>query len=209
MDFHFCMTINIAIYVYDNVEVLDFAGPYEVFTCATRVKGLENPKETPAFKVFTISSGLSAVYARAGLRITPDYDLVDHPHIDVLIVAGGVVTEELAKQHVSAWIQRAATNSSIVASVCTGAFLLARAGLLTGKQATTHWEDQRDLQEMFPNIDVIPDRRWVDEGNIITSGGISAGIDMSLHIVERLMGRSLAERTARQMEFDWTENPVN
>ena len=203
------MTRNIAIYVYDNVEVLDFAGPYEVFTCASRVNSRDSHTSTPVFQVFTIGSSLSPVYARAGLRITPDYDLVNHPDIDVLIVAGGVVTEELAKQHVSAWIQRAATNSSIVASVCTGAFLLARAGLLAGKQATTHWEDQQDLQEMFPNIDVIPDRRWVDAGNIITSGGISAGIDMSLHIVERLMGRSLAERTARQMEFDWTENPVN
>lgn len=203
------MTRNIAIYVYDNVEVLDFAGPYEVFTCATRVKGLDGLDKSPAFKVFTVSSGLSAVYARAGLRITPDYDLVEHPDIDVLIIAGGVVTEELNKADVINWITKTAGEAKLTASVCTGAFLLAKAGLLENKQVTTHWEDQQDLQEMFPNIDVIPDRRWVDAGNIITSGGISAGIDMSLHIVERLMGRSLAERTARQMEFDWTENPVN
>jgi transcriptional regulator GlxA family with amidase domain len=95
----------------------------------------------------------------------------------------------------------------LVASICTGAFLLAKAGVLDGKAVTTHWEDIDDLKAMFPGLDVRTGQRWVDEGTVVTSAGISAGIDMSLHLVERLAGRALAERTARQMEFDWTENP--
>ncbi|RMU72604.1 ThiJ/PfpI protein [Pseudomonas syringae pv. aptata] len=94
----------------------------------------------------------------------------------------------------------------MVAAVCTGAFLLARTGKLAGKQVTTHWEDIDDLKEMFPSVDVLSTLRWVDEGSFVTSAGISAGIDMSLHLVERLHSRELAERTALQMDFDWTEN---
>ncbi len=94
----------------------------------------------------------------------------------------------------------------LTASICTGAFLLAKAGLLNGKSATTHWEDIDDLRAMFPCLAVKENTRWVDEGEIITSAGISAGIDMSLHIIERLINQDLAIKTAKQMEFDWTQN---
>lgn len=200
------MTRIVGIFVFDDVEVLDFAGPYEVFTTATRMHARARPGEPPLFDVFTIGQTKAPLRARAGLSVFPDHDFATHPPLDVLIVPGGVVTAELAKPAVIAWIARTATRPEITASVCTGAFLLAQAGLLAGRSATTHWEDIADLRAMFPDLHVIENQRWVDAGRIVTSGGISAGIDMSLHLVERLAGRALAERTARQLEFDWTEN---
>jgi transcriptional regulator GlxA family with amidase domain len=123
----------------------------------------------------------------------------------VLIVPGGVVTAELAKPPVAQWIAGMARDCELVASVCTGAFLLAQAGLLDEQEATTHWSDIDDLRSMFPDVRVQPQRRWIDNGRVVTSAGISAGIDMSLHLVERLAGRALALGTARQMEYDWSE----
>ena len=119
---------------------------------------------------------------------------------------GGVVTAELRRPEVVAWIAAQAARVGLVASVCTGAFLLAKAGLLDGLEATTHWEDIGELRAMFPRVRVREGVRWVDQGPIVTSAGISAGIDMSLHLVELLADRELALTTARQMEFDWTEN---
>jgi transcriptional regulator GlxA family with amidase domain len=117
-----------------------------------------------------------------------------------------VVTAELEQPEVIDWVRRVAGATKLTASVCTGAFLLAKAGVLDGRAATTHWEDVDDLKAMFPGLDVRTGVRWVDEGPVVSSAGISAGIDMSLHLVERLAGRALAERTARQLDFDWTEN---
>jgi transcriptional regulator GlxA family with amidase domain len=156
--------------------------------------------------VFTVAQTTSAVRARAGLKVFPDYDLLNHPKIDLLLIPGGVVTSELEKPELIRWIVATAGKSRLTASVCTGAFLLARAGLLDGKSVTTHWEDIGDLRAMFPTVKVLEQVRWVDEGTVVTSAGISAGIDMSLHLVERFVDRELAKRTARQMEFDWTEN---
>lgn len=200
------MTLNIGIYVFDDVEVLDFAGPYEVFTTATRMHARNSRDERPLFNVFTIGRSTAPVRARAGLKVDPDYSIDDHPPLDCLVVPGGVVTAELEKPDVIDWISGQAVPDRMVASVCTGAFLLAQTGKLDGRQVTTHWEDIADLKEMFPSVDVLSTLRWVDEGAFITSAGISAGIDMSLHLVERLHDRALAERTALQMDFDWTEN---
>jgi transcriptional regulator GlxA family with amidase domain len=200
------MTFNVGIFVFDDVEVLDFAGPYEVFTTATRMHTRAQPNEAPAFNVFTIAQTTSAVRARAGLLVTPDFGFADHPHVDLLIIPGGVVTAELTKPAVIDWIKSSSVKTELTASVCTGAFLLAQAGLLHGRNATTHWEDIDDLRTMFPSLMVQPNVRWVDEGKLITSAGISAGIDMSLHIVERTLSREAALRTAKQLDFDWTEN---
>ncbi|HJV94038.1 MAG TPA: DJ-1/PfpI family protein, partial [Azonexus sp.] len=115
---------------------------------------------------------------------------------------------ELAQPAVSRWIAQVAATARITAAVCTGAFLLAKASLLDGKRATTHWEDLAELRTDYPAVRVIDDQRWVDEGDIVTSGGISAGIDMSLHLVERLAGRELALQTAHQMEYRWSEPPT-
>ncbi|MES2581317.1 MAG: DJ-1/PfpI family protein [Pseudomonadota bacterium] len=200
------MTRTIGIFVFDDVELLDLAGPYEVFTCASRVHTRLNPGAEIPFKVLTIGQSCASTRARAGLGLLPDTGFADHANIDVLVVPGGVVTAELDKPEVIAWIVKTARESELTTSVCTGAFLLAQAGLLAGKQATTHWEDMDDLQTMFPQVKVVRDRRWIRDGNTVTSGGISAGIDMSLHLVETLVNRELALRTAHQMEYAWNEN---
>ncbi|MDO8412987.1 MAG: DJ-1/PfpI family protein [Gallionellaceae bacterium] len=200
------MTHTVGIFVFDEVEVLDFAGPYEVFTTASRLHARSHVADQPLFSVFTIGRTASSLRARAGLKVFPDYNFSTHPAIDVLLIPGGVVTAELARPEVIQWIAASSARSKLTASICTGAFLLAQAGLLDGKLATTHWEDIDDLQSLFPTVKVQTNQRWIDEGRIVTSAGISAGIDMSLHLVERLAGRDLATRTARQMEFDWAEN---
>ncbi|QSW17773.1 DJ-1/PfpI family protein (plasmid) [Klebsiella michiganensis] len=174
----------------------------EVFTCATRV----NRDDVPLFNVFTVGETLSPVRARAGLKIDPDFSLENHPEIDCLIVPGGVVSAELEKQNVLEWIAKQALTTTITASVCTGAFLLTAAGIMEGKSATTHWDDVTDLRAMFPWLFVKERVRWVDEDEIVTSAGISAGIDMSLHLVEWLNNRELTLLTAKQLEFDKTEN---
>jgi transcriptional regulator GlxA family with amidase domain len=200
------VTTSVAIFVFPDAEVLDFAGPYEVFTTAARVLRKMDPSAPAPFAVFTVAREMGTVRARAGLVVTPDYTFADHPPIDLLIIPGGVVTTQLQMPEVAEWIRRTAAMATLTASVCTGAFLLAQAGLLQGKSATTHWADVDELREMFPSVTVLENRRWVDEGAIVTSAGISAGIDMSLHLVERLAGRELALGTARQMEFDWHED---
>src|SRR3989344_5445849 len=126
---------------------------------------------------------------------------------DVLIVPGGVVDAAAACADARAWVAQAARGAQITASVCTGAFILAAAGVLTEGPATTHWEDIADLRAQFPTLDVRENVRWVDRGALVTSAGISAGIDMSLHLVTRLAGAALAERTARQMDTPWNREP--
>jgi transcriptional regulator GlxA family with amidase domain len=200
------MTINVGIYIYNDVEVLDFAGPFEVFSTASRVKARIDPGSHNLFDVFTVAEKMSAISANGGLQVLPKYDISDHPRIDLLVIPGGFVNNELRKEHVISWILSSSNIADITASVCTGAFLLAKAGLLESKAATTHWEDIDDLHSMFPDVKIKNNVRWVDEGDIVTAAGISAGIDMSLHIVSRVVDENLAARTARQMEFDWTRN---
>ncbi len=203
------MTIAVAIYLFPDAEVLDFSGPYEVFTTASRVFRRENPSLPVPFTVCMVAREAGLVKARAGLVVQPDYSFANHPPIDVLLIAGGVVTAERETPEVIAWIAATANRASLTASVCTGAFLLAEAGLLDGLSATTHWEDIPDMQAWYPAVNTVAGQRWVDEGAIVTSAGISAGIDMSLHLVERLAGRELALLTARQMDFDWQDNRSN
>ena len=198
--------IKVAIFIFPGVEGLDFAGPYEVFTTASRVHARMHPAAPQPFEVFTIAQDAQPIKAQAGLAVLADYTSATHPPIDLLIVAGGVVTEELNKPAIITWLAATAAQTQITASVCTGAFLLAKAGLLNRKRVTTHWEDIADLRHDFPALQVIDSARWVDAGEIVTSGGISAGIDMSLHLVERLAGRELALKTARQMDYRWEEN---
>ncbi|MDH5355444.1 MAG: DJ-1/PfpI family protein [Gammaproteobacteria bacterium] len=193
--------MNVGIYIYDKAEVLDFSGPFEVFSTASRVSG--SPE---TFNVFLVSETGNTVSARGGFNVNPNYGFLDHPSIDLLIIVGGVHTEEMRKPGVLSWIGKESRKAQIVASVCTGAFLLAEAGVLSNQKVTTHWEDIPGLREGYPQLNVLDNQRWVDEGNIITSGGISAGIDMSLHLVSKIKNKDLAEKTAKQMEFDWTTN---
>jgi len=194
--------MNIGIYIYDEAEVLDFSGPFEVFTTASRVcKKTKKP-----FEVFLVSETGKEVVARAGYKVIPNYGFHNHPDIDVLIVSGGVHTHELDKTEVINWVSTQSKQVALIASVCTGAFILAKAKVINKHKVTTHWEDINDLKEMFPELTVVKGVRWVDEGNLVTSGGISAGIDMSLHLVSKLQNESLAEDTAKQMEFLWLKN---
>lgn len=200
------MAINVGIYLFDEVELLDFAGPYEVFTTANRVFLRQQADAESFFNVFTISQGKQRIDSRAGLKVMSEYSFGQHPTVDVLLIPGGVVDAESSKTDVIDWIKSTAQKASITSSVCTGAFLLAQAGLLKGKSGTTHWEDIPALKNQFDQIHVVKNTPWVDEGSIVTSAGISAGIDMSLHLVERLVGRELALETAKQMQYNWTES---
>ncbi len=193
--------MNIGIYIYENAEVLDFSGPFEVFATASRLAGVAG-----LLNVFLVAETRQLVRARGGYEVKPGFSFADHPPIDVLVVAGGVHTQEMQKKRVIDWVATTASSASLVTSVCTGAFLLAEAGLLTNCSVTTHWEDIPDLRKSYPTLTVLENQRWVDAGNIVTSGGISAGIDMSLYLVSKLCGMALAEKTARQMEFDWQRN---
>lgn len=197
------MTRMVGIYLYDDVEVLDFAGPFEVFSTAARLAQRQQPDAPKLFEVFIIAETLRPVRARGGLTVQPRFSLGTHPPLNLLVIPGGVVTAELAKKNVLAWIASSAKTTEITASVCTGAFLLAESGLLDGRGATTHWEDLDEFRRAFPKVTVQEGVRWVDEGQVVTSAGISAGIEMALHLVARLEGEELARRTARQMDFEW------
>ena len=188
--------MNIGIYIYDDAEVLDFSGPFEVFSTAKRLANND-------WQVCLIAENNTPVMARGGFSVNPHYSFVDHPAIDLLIVVGGVHTVELEKSAVINWIRETAGATAKVASVCTGAFLLAKAGLLDGLTVTTHWEDLADLANMFPRLNVISNKRWVSQDKFTTSAGISAGIDMSLQLVAELGSPELAELTAKQMQYQW------
>lgn len=137
----------------------------------------------------------------------PDYTIADCPRPDILLIPGGVVDVELGNAGLINWVADSSKSILVTASVCTGAFILAQAGLLSGRSATTHWEDIADLRSSFPDVRVIENERWVDEGRVITSAGIAAGIDMCLHLVARFAGESLAQATARQMEVSYMPQP--
>ena len=199
------MTLQVGIYVYDQVEVLDFAGPFEVFSTASRVSLRLRPAEPPPFAVALIAEARGPVQARGALAVLPHHGFDDHPPLDVLVVPGGVHGGELAKPRVIEWIARQHARTRLTASVCTGAFLLAAAGVLDGLEVTTHWEDCADLAKAFPSVTVREGVRWIEHERVITSAGISAGIDMSLRAVARLAGQELAERTARQMDYEWRQ----
>lgn len=194
-------TLSVAILMFNDVEVLDFAGPFEVFSVASRVARRDGDFAFAPFTVALVSKSGGMVRARHGLDLAVNASLADTPAPDVLIVPGGVVTKPLGDDTILEWIRQAHRTSTITASVCTGAFLLAKAGLLEGLAATTHWEDIAGLRAAAPNTEVRENVPFVEQGKIITAAGISAGIEMSLHIVGRLAGEGLARRTARQMEY--------
>jgi transcriptional regulator GlxA family with amidase domain len=199
--------LNVAILIFDEVEVLDFCGPFEVFS-VTRRQGMTSQDETnKPFAVFTVAQKSEMVRARGGLSVQPHFTLENHPPVDVLVVPGGWGTRrEVDNPVILNWLSKVTGETQLNTSVCTGAFLLAKIGLLDDKAATTHWASLDRLEQSFPRVQVMRNTRWVDQGNIVTSAGISAGIDMSLHLVEKLMGREVAEQTAKQMEYIWNRN---
>jgi len=190
---------KVGILLFDEVEVLDFAGPFEVFSVTTYEDFITN-----AFHVSTISETGERIIARNGLKVDPDYSFDNVPEFDILVVPGGPGAREIQVNNPKAieWISDQMSKVKIMTSVCTGAFLLAKAGLLDGKEATTHWFNYDRFERQFPNVTLRRDIKYVDQGNIVTSGGVSAGINMSLYVVERLLGKDIASNTARGMEYD-------
>jgi transcriptional regulator GlxA family with amidase domain len=196
---------RIGLLLFDDVEVLDACGPFEVFSVATRVAGRRRPADPAPFAVTTISAGPeTTVRARGGLPLVADRSLTEAPRVDVALVPGGITARIERDPAVLGWVRGAAATGAIVASVCTGAFVLAEAGLLDGRTVTTHWEDQAELAARFPALTVAGDARYLDDGPVATSAGVSAGIDLALHLVARLAGEPLAVATARQMDYPWT-----
>jgi transcriptional regulator GlxA family with amidase domain len=192
----------VGILLFRDVEVLDFAGPLEVFSAASRVALRLAPDASPPFDVFTVAVDAAPVHARAGLAVVPNHTFTDHPSIDVLVVPGGDVRAPLACPATLRWLEDRAAHAEVTASVCTGAFLLGACGLLDGRDVTTHHEDLDGLAEACPTAQVHAGRRWIDSGAVVTAAGVAAGLDMSLHLVERFAGAGLAAATARYVELD-------
>jgi transcriptional regulator GlxA family with amidase domain len=194
---------TVGILVFDEVEVLDFCGPFEVFS-SVRKPGEEKPDERRLFDVCIIAEEDRTIRCRGNLLVNPHFTIETHPPLDIVLVPGGHGTRrERTNQVVLDWIAAQDKTAELTTSVCTGAFLLAELGLLDGKNATTHWAAFDWMRENHPSVEMQEDVRFVDEGRIVTSAGVSAGIDMALHIVERLHGHDVAADTARGMEYDW------
>ncbi|WP_026702780.1 DJ-1/PfpI family protein [Salibacterium aidingense] len=189
---------KIGIYLFDEVEVLDFAGPYEVFSVAYKDRF-----EDKLFDVTTISETGDMISARNGLQVMPDTSLDQAPNTDVVIIPGGqgAREKEAYNEKLIKWLRACQDSAEVIASVCTGALVLANAGLLDGKRATTHWGSY-DRLAAFSSVDVQHNVKFVDEGSIVTSGGISAGINMAFHLMEKFEGKEAVTQTARWMEYD-------
>ena len=194
--------MRIGILIYSGVDLLDCGGPYEVFLTASRLAerdGLAAP-----FEVVTIGVGDAPLRSYGGLGLVPQASVADAGRVDVLIVPGAIAIDAaLADDELRHAIATLTAGAEITTSICTGAFLLGAHGLLDGRPWTTHWEDVDLLADRIGEAGATRDVRWVDSGAVVTSGGLSSGIAMALHLVGRAAGRDLAERTAAQIEYDW------
>lgn len=189
---------NVAIFIFDDVEVLDFAGPFEVFNVTGEII------DPPPFHVYTVAQSAEPVYARGRLSINPHYTVDNCPAPDILLVPGGFGTRALMKDEaLLAWLREQAERLDHLLSVCTGSLVLGAAGLLEGLEATTHHTTMDLLRKHAPGATIREDQRFVDNGQIITSGGISAGIDMALYVVSRLLPEDQLRATLKEMEYDW------
>ncbi len=194
---------HVGILIFDGVEVLDFAGPFEVFSRTRLTPGPESRRseETAPFHVFTVARSLSSVNATGGLRVLPHHDFAGAPRIDLLLIPGGFGTRALIDDTETLdWIRNSAGRARKVTSVCTGSLLLAKAGLLKGRRATTHWGALDLLDSMQAGVRVEREPRVVDDG-IISSAGVASGIDMAFYVVETLFGREVADETAHYIEY--------
>lgn len=191
---------HVAILIFDQVEVLDFAGPYEVFNVTAELN------DPAPFNVFTVAESNAPIRTRGQLSINPNYSIYDMPKADILLIPGGYGSRALLKnQHVIRWVQEQAEQVELLLSVCTGALVLGKAGLLNGLEVTTHHDNLDDLAALVDNTGTINrDKRYVDNGKIVTSGGVSAGIDMSLYVVRQLLGDEVLTKTLTEMEYPWT-----
>jgi transcriptional regulator GlxA family with amidase domain len=193
---------QVGILIFEDVEVLDFCGPFEAFSVATTLG--ESSDDAQLYKVHIIAEQAQLVKCRNGLLVQPHFTIDDHPELDIVLVPGGRGTRrERTNARVLEWLKTQDERVDLMTSVCTGAFLLAANGFLDGKSATTHWGSIDWLRENHPEITVQDDVRLVDHGHYITSAGVSAGIDMALHVIGQMHGIDTARQTARHMEYDW------
>lgn len=197
-------TRNVAIVVYDGVEVLDFAGPGEVFQAAARYAGMA---DRPGFRVYTVGPTKEPIVSQGFVRVTPEFSVDDAERPDILVLPGGNSGRLTGDPHFMAWVTKAMSEAEVTLTVCTGAFVAAKAGVLDGRAATTWYGAVEGLRKAAPKTSVQEGRRFIDSGSVVTTAGVSAGIDGALHVVARLVGRSAADRTARYMEYHWAPEP--
>jgi transcriptional regulator GlxA family with amidase domain len=190
---------TVAILAFDDMEVLDFAGPYEVFNVAGEL-GDGDP-----FSVFSVGVGDGPVTGRGGFTVLPTYSLADAPIPDLVVVPGGAGSRALMKdEQVLSWVRERAAEAELLMSVCTGALVLGAAGLLARRAATTHHDAYDELAAVSPTTKVIRGQRFVRSSeNILTSGGVSAGVDLALHVVQLLAGQETRDRAVAEMEWMW------
>jgi transcriptional regulator GlxA family with amidase domain len=193
----------VGILIFDDVEILDVAGPFEVFA-VTRLNDEQQLQQSSPFKVYLISETNKQIIAIGGLRFTPDVTINNCPELDLLIIPGGWGTRKESKNKILVkWIGNQFTKDRLIASVCTGSSLLGKAGLLDGRNATTHWLAFDFLQESAPKARILKNVRFTLTEPIFTSAGISAGIDLALRIVSHFFGIEVGEATARHMEYPY------
>jgi len=195
----------LGIVIFDDIEVLDFCGPFEVFS-ATRLNEERRREESSPFEVLLVSQFNRPVTTTGGMKVIPDATFDNCPTLDILLVPGGWGTrKEMHNETMLSFVRSRAPHAETLASVCTGALILGNAGLLDGLRATTHWRSLQMMQEFFPKVIVDSKAHVVKEGKVITSAGISAGIDMALHVITGYFGEGVARSTARHMEYPFPE----
>jgi len=193
----------VGILIFDDVEILDVAGPFEVFA-VTRLNDQQRLQQSSPFKVYLISETNKQITAIGGLRLTPEVTITECPELDLLIIPGGWGTRKESKNKILVnWISNQFTNDRLIASVCTGSSLLGKAGLLDGRDATTHWRAFDFLKESAPKARILKNVRFTLIEPIFTSAGVSAGIDLALRIVSHFFGTEIGQATARYMEYPY------
>jgi len=197
---------RVGIVLFENIEVLDFCGPFEVFS-VTRLNEEKRREEPSPFEVLLVAEKPDPVTTTGNMTVIPHYTFENCPRLDILVVPGGWGTrKELHNPVMLGWLRARAAEVETLTSVCTGSMLLGFAGLLDGLHATTHWRSLDWMRESFPSVTVEYDKHVVEDGRVLTSAGISAGIDMALRVVARYFGEDIARATARYMEYPYPDS---
>src|SRR5690242_11487777 len=192
--------LNVAILIFDGVQMIDYTGPYEAFG---GVMGND-----AQFKVYTVAEKPNAIKTNSGMTINPQFSFENVPQSDIVVIPGGITRGVLSSPTMLKWVQDEAQKAEITMSVCTGAFILAKAGLLDGLEATTTSGHTEGLKQWAPKARVVDDKRFVDAGRIVTTAGGTSSIDGALHVIERVFGKGTAQMTALNMEYDWHPEPT-
>jgi transcriptional regulator GlxA family with amidase domain len=196
---------SVGIVLFEDIEVLDFCGPFEVF-CAVRLNEEQRRKEPSPFEVWLVAEYPEPVTTTGNMHVIPHYTFENCPPLDILVVPGGWGTrKELNNPTMLEWLRGRAAEVETLTSVCTGSMLLGFAGLLNGRRATTHWRSLNWMRDAFPEVTVEFQKHVVEDGPVVTSAGISAGIDMALKVVSRYCGENIARATARHMEYPYPD----